>query len=147
MKSILNGLLLFTLIYLLADVFVSSSTIGFSNLEVYTTLYGNEEEFLDPITPSAFLEYLHTQIFFMMMILLTLSAIFLRLSGANSFAILSVNSLMLSALTTLIFLALVYFMQYDALITPYIFFFVSWHLIALYMTIISLWRLNFATSI
>jgi len=147
MSSILNALLLFTFIYLISDLFVSSTTIGFSNLEIQTTLYGNEEEFLEPITLSSFLEYIHTKIFFMMMTLLTLSAVYLRLMKATSLAIYMVNIVMLSALVTIITLSIIFFLHYSSLLNLYILFFILWHIFALYMTLHSLWKLNYATSL
>jgi len=146
MKPILNGLLLFSILYLLADFYVSSNTIGFSIVNIKATLYGNEEEFLDPISASVFLEYLHGQIFFMMMILLTLSAVFARLVKRKAIVMISINIVMLSALGTLLSLGFAYY-EGESFIITYIILFTLWHCIALYMTLHSLWQLNFAKSI
>ena len=146
MKPIINGLLLFTLIYLVSDFYVSNATIGLSFEAVKNTLYGNMDEFLDPISEAIFLEYIHAQIFFMMMILLTLSAIFARLTKQTSFSILIINVLMISALSTLLTLGLSYFSS-EEFITPYTTLFGLWHIVALYMILHSLWGLNFAKSI
>jgi len=146
MRPILSGLLLFTLIYLLSDVYVTKLTLGLLSEQVQTTLFGDVDEFLDPISRASFLEYIHMQIFFMMMLVLTLSAIYIRMTNKKAYSLIVVNLLMLSVLVTLITLGLSYFV--DAIfIDLYLFSFFTWHIVALYMSLSSLWSLNFATSI
>jgi len=146
MKPILNGLLFFTLLYIVVDIFVKKSSFGLFVVDIKTTLYGNMDEFLDPMTESTFLEFIHTEIFFLMMILLTLSAVFTRLSKKNPFSITIINILMISGLATLLFLGLAYFINAE-FIALYVISFFLWHIVALYMTLYSLWTLNFAKSI
>ncbi|UCM99311.1 hypothetical protein LCX93_07125 [Sulfurimonas sp. SWIR-19] len=145
-KPMLNGLLIFMLLYFAAEVFVDYSNFGLSYEQVKFTLFGDEENFLEPISQASFLEYIHTKIFFMMMILLTLSAVFIRLSSRDSLKLFCLNSVMISALTMLITLPLAYytspFFTYIYLLTYYV-----WHLCAFYMVLHSLWSLNFAKSI
>lgn len=145
-KPLLNGLLLFMLMYFIADFFVVNATLGLFPSDIKLTLYGNIDEFIDPIDKSVFLEYIHGQIFFMMMILLTLSAVFARLIKKSSFSIFIINALMITALATLVTLGLSYFSS-QAFISAYITLFELWHIVALYMTLHSLWRLNLAKSI
>ena len=92
MKPILNGLLLFTLLYLVSDIFVTYHSFGLFAEQLRTTLFGNEEEFIDPMSQALFLEYIHTQIFFMMMLLLTLSAVFARLCSKKRYMLLFINT-------------------------------------------------------
>jgi len=142
----LNGLLLFTLLYIVIDIFVKQSSFGLFTHDIYTTLYGNEDEFLDAITQATFLELIHTEIFFLMMILLTLSAVFARVSNKKAYSIAIINTLMISGLLTLITLGLSFFVNAD-FITLYVLSYFTWHSVALYMTLYSLWTLNFAKSI
>lgn len=143
MKPLLNGLLIFITLYLVFDVFVKSHTLGLTSMAVSTTLFGNADEFLDPMNESVFLEFIHVEIFFLMMILLTLSAVFIRLLYQKRNTILTVNVLMLFALSSLLTLAAAYF-YFPSLVNVYLFCFFAWHLIALYMALSSLWELNFA---
>ena len=140
----LNGLLIFMLIYFVAEVFVDYFGFGIMFEQVLVTLIGDEENFIEPISQPTFLEYIHTKIFFMMMILLTLSAVFIRL--ATKYRLLWLNTLMLSALFMLISLGLCYFFG-TIFIYPYILLYFTWHLSAIYMTLYSIWMLNFAKSI
>ena len=138
MKPILVGFLSFILIYLISDILVKYSSFGIFPQDIKVTLFGNEEEFIDPITKSSFLEFWHTEIFFMMMILLTLSAIFIRLSKKSKMTM--VNTLMISAIISLISLALSYFLS-GSFINIYVVTFFIWHLSAIYMIFYSFWML------
>ena len=142
MKPILGILLLFTLLYLLSDIFVKSYSFGVFENTIKTTLFGNEDEFLDPLSTSAFLEFWHMEIFFIMMILLTLSAVYIRLSGAQRFNIFIVNAVMISALLSLISLALSFFL-YPELVQLYVLSFFTWHICAIYMSLYSLVKLYY----
>lgn len=145
-KPLLNGLLLFMLMYFIADFFVVNATLGLFVSDIEMTLYGNIDEFIDPIDKSVFLEYIHGQIFFMMMILLTLSSVYARLCSIKHYSILVINILMLSALFTLISLFISYFYS-QSFIYPYVLSYFIWHTTAFIMALYSLWNLNFATSL
>lgn len=143
MSSLLNGLLIFILLYLPLDLFVKSHTIGITIGAIQTTLFGNADEFLDPMNKSVFLEFVHMQIFFLMMLVLTLSAVYIRLLHHKTNTILSMNLFMLFALLTPITLTATYFYS-DQFTTIYLASFFAWHAIALLMTLRSLWELNLA---
>ena len=140
MRPILATLLAFMFLYLLADIFVKEAGFGLFYVELSSTLFGNEEEFLEPITRASFLEFIHAEIFFIMMLLLTLSAVFVRLSNKSNTTLLVLNLVTLSALSSLIFLALSYF-YLAFFLYLYIYTFFIWHLGACYMVLYSLWKL------
>ncbi|MEN8303447.1 MAG: hypothetical protein ABFQ64_05210 [Campylobacterota bacterium] len=142
MKPILGILLLFTLLYLVSDIFVKSYSFGLFEKAIKTTLFGNVDEFIDPLTTSSFLEFWHMEIFFIMMILLTLSAVYIRLSGAQKFNILIVNAVMIPALFSLVSLALSFFL-YPELVRLYVLSFFTWHTSAIYMSLYSLIKLYY----
>lgn len=139
MSTILKGFLVFILIYLIVDILVMKSGFGITFDSVYTTLFGNEDEYIDPINEAGFLEFWHTQIFFMMMILLTLNSIFIRV--ANRSRSINTNILMISAITSLISVVLAYYM-YDIFVYLYVISFYIWHAMATYMIVYSFWKLN-----
>lgn len=142
MRPIMSGLLIFILLYLLADFFVKYASIGLFSETLTHTLLGNADEFLDPITQASFLEHLHTETFFLMMILLTLSAVFMRLWHTTPFALILLNITMLSALLSLLALALSYYSSIG-FINLYVVSYFTWHLGAIFMSISSLYRLYF----
>ncbi len=146
MKPLLNGLLIFMLMYLIADIFVIDATLGLLGEDIKMTLFGNIDEYIDPIDKSVFLEYIHGEIFFMMMILLTLSTVYARLCSIKNYSIIIINILMLSALLALISLAISYFYA-PSFLSVYVLSYFIWHITAFIMALHSLWNLNFATSI
>jgi len=139
----INILLLFTLLYLVSDIVVKAENFGITLSTLHTTLFGNTDEFIDPITRAAFLEHLHGEIFFMMMILLTLSAVFVRVSKKNSFSLWVVNLNLISVLLSLIALAVGYF-YLRSFLAMYLATFFSWHILSFFMSLYALWRLNAA---
>ncbi len=139
MSLILKGFLIFMLLYLISDMLVMNSNFGISIDSVTTTLLGNEEEYIDPMNEAAFLEFWHTQIFFIMMILLTLNAVFIRV--ANRSRNILTNLLMISALLSLIFLPLAFYTS-ASFVLLYIITFFLWHIVAIYMIFYSFWKLN-----
>jgi len=83
---------------------------------------------------------MHSDIFFMMMTLLTLSAVYARLCQNKTIRIVNINATMISALLTILFLPLAYYLS-KYFILPYIIAFYSWHILALFMAIASLYYL------
>lgn len=137
MKPILSGLLFFTLLYLVSDVFVKYSSFGITPNAVFITLVGNEEEYLDPISKASFLEFWHVEIFFVMMILFTLSAVYIRLVQASKISIVVVNLMMISAIIALVSLPMAYFLS-SSFIMVYVISFFIWHICALFSVLSSL---------
>ncbi|MFT5661042.1 MAG: hypothetical protein ACI9TV_001688 [Sulfurimonas sp.] len=146
MHPILTGLLFFTFFYIISDILVKHLNFGVFPNEVMTTLFGNEDEFIDPLSASSFLEFWHVEIFFMMMILLTLSTVFIRLAKHTTFKAIVLNALMLSALFSLISLLLAFFIS-QAFVLVYSILFFAWHIIAMYMIFYSLWKLYYDPNI
>ena len=139
MSLILKGFLVFILLYLVSDILVMNSSFGITVDTITTTLFGNEEEYIDPINEASFLEFWHTQIFFVMMILLTLNAIFIRV--ANRSRVINTNILMISAITSLISLVLAYYVS-NFFVNVYMWSYFIWHAMAAYMIVYSFWKLR-----
>ena len=143
MKSILNGLLTFIALYILSSAFVKHFSFGLFPSEIYSTLFGNEEQFIDPLTTSTLLEYWHSEIFFTMMVLLTLSTIFIR---TNKESPIYIHTIMIMAIISIISLPITYFISKN-FVNIYSFSTLLWYFTALIMILKSLWKLNFAKNI
>ena len=124
MRPILTGLLLFTLLYILSDILVKYVNFGVFPDAINVTLFGDEEQYIDPLSTSAFLEFWHVEIFFIMMILLTLSAVFVRVSKDDTSKTILLSALMISALFSLISLVLAFFVAKIFVLVYSILFFV-----------------------
>jgi len=76
----------------------------------------------------------------MMMTLLTLSAVYARLCQNTSIRVVNINATMISALLTIVFLPLSYYIS-SLFILPYLITFYSWHILAFFMAVASLYYL------
>ena len=146
MRPILSALLLFTLLYILSDILVKYVNFGIFPDAINVTLFGDEEQYIDPLSTSAFLEFWHMEIFFIMMILLTLSAIFVRVSKDDTSKIILLSALMICALFSLISLVLAFFLA-KTFVLIYVILFFIWHAIAVYMILYSIGKLYYDKSI
>ena len=140
MRFLLLALLFFMFFFIVGDILVKSEQLGLSVNAVNTTLIGNEAEFIEPVTASTFLEHLHADLFFMMMLLLTLSSIFLRLAPQNSLSLWTLSLLMISSILSIIFLALGFYSS-TMFVAPFLLMFFTWHALALSITLYSFWKL------
>lgn len=141
MKPIMVSLLVFMLLYLILDLFVKEANFGLSYNSVLSTLYGDEDEFIDPMSKALFLEFIHVEIFLTMMVLLTLNAIFARFIKESRLNFYAIHGVMISALLSFISLGIAYFFS-PTVVHLYIFTFFLWHGFAFYMILFSLWKLN-----
>lgn len=141
MRPLLSGLMLFTGAFLVADIFLKDQHIGLSIKTISQTLYGNEELFAEPVSEHFVLELLHSDIFFMMMVLLTLSAVYARLCPFKRVAVVVINIAMLAGLSDIVLFALAYF-RGSAYIFPWLGAFWIWHAAALFMAAASMLYLN-----
>lgn len=140
MRPLITGLLLFLSLFFISDLYQKKMDIGLDTSSVEATLYGDEAEFIDPISTEALLEIIHGDIFFMMMSLLSLSAVFGRVAPKRRSSGLAVHALNLFAFSSLLFLVTSTFFP----MIPVIFWLVTmwgWHLLAIMMSLFSFYRL------
>lgn len=143
MRPLIIGFLLFTLLYLVADFFVKQSSFGLMPNAIHATLFGNEELYIEPLSRASFLEFWHVEIFMTMMLIFTLSALYVRLVGAKKSSIILVNLLFISSFTALVALGVTHFFTPLALLL-YVSGFFAWHGIALYMVCIGFVKVVYA---
>ena len=146
MRPMINFILAFILLFVIFAPVVQHTTIGLYESKVHTTFFGNEEEFLDPINGDYFLEYLHTQIFLVMMVMVTLSAIFVRVSRNTFFTKLILITSNSSALLFLISVTLGYYIS-PLFVPIYLLGYYLWFIGVVLMLLQSFTRLNFAKKL
>ncbi|MEA1920242.1 MAG: hypothetical protein U9N52_10405 [Campylobacterota bacterium] len=142
MRPLLTGLLVFIMLFLLSDLLQKKHDIGLHVSTVNATLYGNEEEFIDSISLEVLLEIVHRDLFFMMMTLLSLSAVFGRVAPSTTLTHRTLHLLNISALLSIVFLFTAFyggsFFVLMWLLTMWL-----WHLLAFGISmysIVRLWR-------
>ena len=137
MRPILVGLLLFSLLFLVVDIFNHHyrSGVSFESFSLY--ILGNEEEYIDAVPFSTLLEILHIDTFVTMMLLLTLSAIYARLFEGAKIAI---HTVMLSAIFSL--LSMIASPYMPLAIYLHVTLFWLWHGVSFGMIALSLYKLR-----
>ena len=140
MRPLLGGLLLFILLFLTADILLKNDHIGLTPSHLSQTLFGNEEEYIEPVTEHFLLELMHSDIFFIMMTLLTLSAVYARLCQNKRLRLININITMIAALLSIVLLPLAYYLS-PLFIMPWIISFFTWHFLAIIMSLASLFYL------
>ncbi len=141
MNTLLTGLMIFILLFLGFDLLFRSEQTGLTYTTMYTTLFGDEEAFLDPLPFSSLLEMLHADTFFAMMLLLTLGAVYGRVARSKIARVILINITMLSALLSIITPLLAYYYS-PLFIWLWLITLFTWHTGAVAMSLISLWRLH-----
>lgn len=140
MRPLLAGLLLFALLFLGADALLKSEQLGLAPSALAATLYGDEENYVDPMPATSLTEQVHASLFFMMFTLLTLGATYVRLAGGRGLRMLPMHLSMLAGLSDPALLLLAYYGD-DAFVLPWLGAFWLWHAGALFMALASLARL------
>lgn len=141
MNTLLTGLMIFILLFLGFDLLFKSEQIGLSYETMYTTLFGDEEAFIDPLPFTSLLETIHADTFFAMMSLLTLGAVYGRVARSKRARVLLINITMLCALFSITTPLVAYYYS-PQFIWFWLISLAIWHLGAMSMSIISLWRLH-----
>ncbi len=140
MRPVLSGLLVFLILFFISNLAQKYEQIGLHVKTAALVMYGDEENFIDPISITSLLEILHSDLFMMMMTLLSLSAIYIRLSPHIKLSKIVLHLLMISAIFSILFLLGAYYFH-TIFLTLWIIFLWIWHLLALSMSIESLYRL------
>ena len=140
MRALLLGMLLFISLFLIVDVLIKDELIGLNVAQVSTTLYGDEEEFIEAINESVLLSMIHSDLFFMMMSLTLLSAIYTRLVGGSKLTNRLISTLFLGALMSLAFLLFAFYFK-SFFVQLYLGAFYIWHGVALLFAFVSIKKL------
>jgi hypothetical protein len=146
MRRLIAGLVFFILLFLTLDLVYKAYHIGLMPSEVSSYLFGHEESFVDPVDFTALLESVHADIFFIMMVLLTLGAVFGRLFGSRRHAPLLIHITMSAAFIAMIApLAAYGIAPYERSIALFVVpFWIAalyiWHFGAIFMSVVSLFK-------
>jgi len=128
---------LMMLFYFIGDTFYLINFFGSNINEVLSTLKGNEDEFIEPLSLLSLLEHIHISLFLAILALFTTMAIILRVQlrflHKKLIIIISMTSLFLS------FMALIgtYF-YIDIFVYAFVAFSILWHLSGVYALLIVL---------
>ena len=137
------GLMMF--LYFAGDLFYLAHFFGSTAQEVLSTLKGDPDEFIEPLSLLSLLEHIHISLFLSILALFTTMAIVLRIRLTHTHKKLIILIGMLSLLTSFLALTGTYFL-YDLFVYGFVTATLLWHLTGLYALGIILAQLWFKRS-
>ena len=141
MRLLLTGLQVFTLVFIALDMWYKSEQIGLSYGSVFSYLFGNEAAFRDAVDLRTLVEMLHADIFFAMMIVMTLGAVYVRVCYTLKYTAYLMHIMMMTAFIAGVSLLAALYLS-PLFIWVWLATFWIWHLSVVVMSSEVLWRLN-----
>lgn len=132
-------------LYFIGDLFYLLNFFGSSLTEVLSTLKGNPDEFIEPLSLLSLLEHLHVSLFLSILALFTTMAVVLRIRLGYAHKKLIILISMISLQISFLSLIGTYFLH-DAFVYGFILATLLWHLAGLYALGIILVQLWFKKS-
>lgn len=129
-------------LYFLGDLIYLANFFGYTPEAVTSTLRGNTDEFIEPLSLLSFLEHLHISLFLSILAIFTTMAIVLRLKLSQTHKGLIIALCMASLLISSLALLGSYFIS-DWLVYIYMATTLLWHVGSLYALFLILFELGF----
>jgi len=136
---LINGVLIALSIYLIMDIVLHAVTLGMTPDALRTTLYGSEEQFVEPMPFGTLLLQVHTDLFMTLFVVLILASISVRVLETARAKRIILHLLGLTGVFTPIFLLIAYFTTYTVLFI-WLLFFLGWHLLTLVLSCFLIWK-------
>ena len=128
--------------YLVLDVAMHGYVLGFDLPSIQSTLYGNEEEYIEPILIDSLLLQVHIDLFMMLFSMMIIASIYIRLYSDKSITKWLVHMLFILGLLTPLFLLVAYFTSMP-FAYAWVVSFMLGHLLSLGMSLASIKKLLF----
>jgi hypothetical protein len=134
LKTLIMGVSAALFFYLLFDVILHGFIIGSDISSISNTLYGNAEEFIEPILIDTLLLQVHIDLFMSLFTLMMLSAIYIRLFSEDKTTKWLLHLMFILGLLTP-FILLVAYMGTLFFVYVWIFTFLAGHLLAIFFAL------------
>jgi len=128
--------------YLGLDVVLHGYVLGTNITEISTTLYGNIEEFVEPILIDSLLLQVHIDLFMSLFAIMIIASIYIRLFSASKLTKKLVHALFILGLFTPITLLSAYFSSVT-FVYSWIASFILWHILGMGMALAIIKKLLF----
>lgn len=142
LSYLMSSVVIVILMYVILDVVMHSYIIGSDIPSIKSTLFGNIENFEEPILIDSLLLQVHIDLFMTLFALLILSAIYIRLYSNTPSVKVMVHSLFLLGIASPIFLLITYFWV-EIFVYLWLVSFLLWHIVAFIISLMILKRLDF----
>jgi len=143
LKLLMANVMVAILFYILLDIFLHAYILGFDIATVKANIFGDEENFIEPILLETLLLQVHIDIFMSLIAVMILSSVYIRYHSEQKQSKIFVHLFLFSALVSPIILLLSFFTNM-MLVYLYIFMYALWHILAFIMASLNLKRLWFS---
>ncbi len=140
LKNLMAGVVFALFFYFILDVVLHGYLVGLDVPTLSTTLFGNPDEFIEPILIDTLLLQIHIDLFMALFSILIVASIYIRLYSKNMMTKWLVHALFILGLFTPILLMVAYFTNVW-FVTIWLVTFIFGHLLAMWMSLLSLKRL------
>jgi len=140
--NLMLGVCVALFFYLGLDVVLHGYVLGTNITEIGTTLYGNVEEFVEPILIDSLLLQVHIDLFMSLFGIMIITSIYIRLFSAKKSTKKLVHALFILGLFAPIALITAYFASV-VFVYVWLFSFVLWHLLGMGMALVIIKKLRF----
>lgn len=140
LQSLMASVSVALMLYLLLDIFLHAYLFGFDIASVNATIFGDEENFIEPILLETLLLQVHIDLFMSLIAVMVISSIYIRYHNLKKHTKLLLHLLLFSSLLTPILL-LISFFTCSSVLYIWIFSFALWHVLAFIMALLNLKKL------
>jgi len=140
-KYLIGFLSLFIILFLMTDSLLHHLQIGLTLEKASFSLFGNEEEFLEPLLFSSLLLQVHIDLFLSMFVVFVTLVSYIRLYEKSKYLTQTIHIFYLVTMASSLSLLLSYFMASNIIIFIWIILFISWHIMGLYLNSKILWKI------
>lgn len=142
LKSLMANIMVIIIFYMFLDILLHSYLFGFDISSIKATIFGDKENFIEPILLETLLIQVHIDLFMTLFGVMILSSIYIRYYSLQKYTKKFLHLLFLSSLLSPILL-IVSFFSYSFVLYLWIFVFILWHLLALIMAFLNLKKIWF----
>jgi hypothetical protein len=140
--NLMAGVVLALFFYLMSDIVLHAYVVGLDVTTLSTTLYGNIEEFVEPILIDTLLLQVHIDLFMSLFTIMIVASIYIRLYSTNVMTKWLVHLLFILGLLSPILLMVAYFTTVG-FIYAWLVSFMLWHFLGMFISLLILKRLLF----
>jgi len=134
LNTLMSGVSIALFFYILLDMFLHGYLFGSDITGIKETLYGNMEEFIEPILFDTLLLQIHIDLFMTLVSLMILSTMYIRLFSDEKTTVSFIHTLFILGLISPFFL-LVAYMSSALFVYLWVLTFICWHFLAIFFSI------------
>lgn len=142
LKNLMAGVVFALFFFFLLDIILHAYVFGLDISTLSTTLFGNPDEFIEPILLDTLLLQVHIDLFMALLSIMIVASIYIRLHNKKMRTKWLVHTLFILGLFAPIFLMVAYFTNVW-FVTMWLVTFILGHLLAMWMSLLILKRVFF----